>query len=68
MKKMLVRSVFVLGLVSGFGVGMAQPSSQPSQPSSAAFCNDYNCNLQCKRAGFTEGACNADSDCECSQD
>ena len=70
MKKLLVRSVFALGLVSGFGVGMAQPSqaSQPSQAGGWEFCDDYACNVKCKQAGFTEGWCNGDLDCECSQD
>lgn len=67
MKKLLVRGVFVLGLVSGFGVGMAQSPSQPAQASGGSFCDDYACNVKCKQQGYVEGWCNGDLDCYCSE-
>jgi hypothetical protein len=64
MKKLLVRGVFALGLVSGFGVGMAKSPSQPVQPE-ALVCDDYACNVKCKQAGYVEGWCNPE--CYCSE-
>lgn len=65
MKKLLVRGVFALGLVAGFGVGMAQSPSQTTQQE-GLYCDDYVCNVKCQQQDYPEGWC-IGSSCYCQE-